>query len=83
MWNPTILVLPQLPTTTTTPPPHFYRAKGGERKFFAGQRKVGRKSLRNSVILSFMLIHFSTENLSRGITSLMQAARGLHSHRQY
>ena len=42
-----------------------YRARGGE-------RKVGRMSFRNSAILSFMLIHFSTGNLYRGIPSRMQ-----------
>ena len=34
--------------------------------------KVGRKNFTNSVTLSFMLIHFLTGNLFRGITSRMQ-----------
>ena len=48
-------------TTTTIPPPlhpNSYSARGGG-------RKEGRKNLRNSVTLSFMLIQFSTNNLER------------------
>ena len=37
-------------------PPNANRARGGG-------RKVGRKNHRNSVTLSFMLIHISTSNL--------------------
>ena len=37
-------------------PPNSYKARGGE-------REVGRKNIRNSVTLPFMLIHLSTGNL--------------------
>ena len=41
-------------TTTTTP--NSYRERFGKKKHIIGQRKVGRKNLRNS----FKLIHFQT-----------------------
>ena len=49
---------------------------GGERKYVIGQKKVGRRNLRNSAYgLSFMLIFFSVGDLYRGITSLIQVPK--------